>query len=133
LDGVDGYVARRTRTVSELGARFDMEVDAFLILVLSVLVAASVGPWVLAIGAMRYVFVVAGWGMPWMRAPLPPSFARTTIAAVQGIGLVIAASGIVPRPIATVVTGAALLLLILSLARDIRWLWQHYRSPRSVS
>ena len=36
LDGVDGQVARRTRTVSALGARFDMEVDAFLVLVLSV-------------------------------------------------------------------------------------------------
>ena len=40
LDGVDGWVARRTGTVSALGARFDMEVDAFLILVLSVYVAA---------------------------------------------------------------------------------------------
>src|SRR5215210_4356600 len=51
LDGVDGWVARRTQTVSALGARFDMEVDAFLILVLSVYVAGSVGPWVLVIGA----------------------------------------------------------------------------------
>ena len=39
LDGVDGWVARRTRTVSALGARFDMEVDAFLVLMLSVHVA----------------------------------------------------------------------------------------------
>jgi phosphatidylglycerophosphate synthase len=127
LDGVDGYVARRTRTVSELGARFDMEVDAFLILVLSLLGAASLGPWVLAIGAMRYVFVAAGWGMPWLREPLPPSFARKTIAAVQGISLVVAASGIVPRPIAALVTAAALILLIWSFGRDIRWLWQHFR------
>ncbi len=36
LDGVDGWVARRTGTASTFGARFDMEVDAFLILVLSV-------------------------------------------------------------------------------------------------
>src|SRR3954452_4314907 len=28
LDAVDGQVARRTRTASALGARFDMEVDA---------------------------------------------------------------------------------------------------------
>ena len=39
LDAVDGWVARRTRTASALGARFDGEVDAFLILVLSVYVA----------------------------------------------------------------------------------------------
>ena len=41
LDAVDGWVARRTGTVSELGARFDMEADAFLILVLSGYVAGS--------------------------------------------------------------------------------------------
>ena len=35
LDFVDGYVARRTGTASTLGARWDGEVDAFLILVLS--------------------------------------------------------------------------------------------------
>ena len=39
LDAVDGRVARRTGTASAFGARFDMEVDAFLILVLSVDVA----------------------------------------------------------------------------------------------
>ena len=47
LDFVDGYVARRTGTASTLGARWDGEVDAFLILVLAVYVASSVGAWVL--------------------------------------------------------------------------------------
>ena len=59
LDAVDGKVARRTGTSTPLGARFDMEVDAFLILVLSVYVAMSLGPWVLLIGVMRYAFVAA--------------------------------------------------------------------------
>ncbi|MEY2532637.1 MAG: hypothetical protein QOF29_547, partial [bacterium] len=39
LDAADGWVARRTRTSTALGARFDGEVDAFLILALSVYVA----------------------------------------------------------------------------------------------
>ena len=60
LDAVDGRVARRTGTASARGARFDMEVDAVLVLVLSGYVAALLGPWTLAIGAMRYVFAVAG-------------------------------------------------------------------------
>ncbi len=47
LDAVDGWVARRTRTTSTLGAHFDAEADAFLILVLSVYVARSAG----AVGA----------------------------------------------------------------------------------
>lgn len=50
LDGGDGRVARRTGTTSALGARFDMEVDALLVLVLSLHVARDLGPWVLAIG-----------------------------------------------------------------------------------
>ena len=64
LDYVDGRVARRTGTASALGARLDGEVDAFLILVLSVYVAPSAGAWVLAIGAARYAFLVAGWPFP---------------------------------------------------------------------
>ena len=53
LDAVDGWVARRTGTATAMGARFDGEVDAFLILALSVYVAPTCGAWVLAIGAAR--------------------------------------------------------------------------------
>ena len=45
LDAIDGPIARRTRTESALGARFDGEVDAFLILALSVYVAPAYGTW----------------------------------------------------------------------------------------
>ena len=61
LDAVDGWIVRRTGTATPLGARFDGEVDAFLIAVLSVYVARSAGAWVLAIGAARYAFLAAGW------------------------------------------------------------------------
>ena len=71
LDFVDGRVARRTKTASALGASLDGEVDAFLILALSVEVARSAGIWVLAIGAARYLFLAAGLAFDWMRAPLP--------------------------------------------------------------
>jgi phosphatidylglycerophosphate synthase len=124
LDAVDGPVARRTGTVSSLGARFDMEVDAFLILVLSVLVAGSLGGWVLAIGAMRYAFGVAGWLAPWLRRQLPLSMARKTVAAVQGIALVVASAPVVPRPLAFVVVGLALAALVWSFGRDVLWLWR---------
>jgi phosphatidylglycerophosphate synthase len=90
LDTVDGRVARRSRTASALGARFDGEVDAFLILALSVYVARSAGAWVLAIGAARYVFLAAGWVLPWLREPLPPRYWRKVAAATQGIVLAIA-------------------------------------------
>jgi phosphatidylglycerophosphate synthase len=81
LDFVDGWVARRTNTASALGARMDGEVDAFLILALSVAVAPSAGFWVLAIGAARYAFLAAGWPFAWMRAPLPRRDWRKVVAA----------------------------------------------------
>jgi phosphatidylglycerophosphate synthase len=129
LDAVDGRVARRTGTVTRLGARFDMEVDAFLILVLSVAVASTVGLWVLAIGAMRYAFVVAGRAVPSLRAPLPTSTARKTVAAIQGVVLVVAASGLPPAWLTTALVGAALALLTWSFGRDVVWLWRAGRQP----
>lgn len=120
LDAVDGRVARRTGTVSELGARFDMEVDAFLVLVLSVHVAGRFGPWVLAVGLMRYVFVAASWAAPWLRGPLPTRMSAKVVAAVQGVVLLAAAAGVAPPW----VVGAALALLGWSFGQSVVWLWQ---------
>jgi phosphatidylglycerophosphate synthase len=125
LDAVDGWVARRTRTTARLGARFDAEVDAFLILVLSVYVARSAGAWVLAIGAARYAFLVAGWPLPWLRAPLPPRFWRKVVAATQGIVLTIAAADVLPPTVTQAALVAALVLLAESFGRDVWWLWRH--------
>jgi phosphatidylglycerophosphate synthase len=124
LDAVDGPVARRTGTASPLGARFDMEVDAFLILVLSAFVAGTQGWWVLAMGAMRYGYVAASWVLPWMRGSLPPSMARKTVAAVQGIALVVAASELLPEVLSYAVTLLALASLAWSFGRDVLWLYR---------
>ena len=131
LDAVDGWVARRTGTVSELGARFDMEADAFFILVLSGYAAGSLGRWVLAIGRMRYAFVAAGWVVPWVRAELPPRYWRKVVAATQGVVLVVAVSGLLPRPVAVALVVFALALLVESFGRDVGWLWRH-RGQRAV-
>ena len=131
LDAVDGWVARRTGTITELGARFDMEVDAFLLLLLSVYVAPILGPWVLAIGLMRYVFVAAGWMLPWLRLQLSPRYWRKVVTAVQGIALTLAASGLVPE-LAGVIVGVALVLLVESFGRDVVWLALRSRSRRAV-
>ncbi len=119
LDAVDGQVARRTGTVSAVGARFDMEVDAWLIMVLSVSVAADLGAWVLAIGLMRYAFVVAGWAVPWLHGTLTPAPGAKAIAALQGVVLVTAASGLAGPVVATVIVAVALALLCFSFGRDV--------------
>ncbi|GAA2078033.1 hypothetical protein GCM10009840_11130 [Pseudolysinimonas kribbensis] len=122
LDAVDGWMARRTGTASELGARFDMEVDAFLLLVLSAFVAPTVGGWALAIGLLRYAFVAAGWALPWMRATLPFRYWRKVVTAVCGIALTLAATGLLPPVTDAVVVGVALALLVESFGRDAGWL-----------
>ncbi len=122
LDAVDGWVARRTRTASALGALFDQEVDAFLILVLSVYVARSAGVWVLAIGTARYAFLVAGWLTLWLREPLPPRYWGKVVAAIQGVVLTIAAAGVLPGPAITAALIVAMGLLAESFARAIWWL-----------
>jgi phosphatidylglycerophosphate synthase len=125
LDAVDGWVARRTRTTARLGAQFDGEVDAFLILILSVFVARSAGAWVLAIGTARYAFLVAGWPLAWMRAPLPARHWRKVVTAAQGIVLTIAAAGVLPLALTEALLVGALALLAESFGRDVWWLWRH--------
>jgi phosphatidylglycerophosphate synthase len=123
LDAVDGWVARRTGTATALGARFDGEVDAFLILALSVYVASGYGAWVLAIGVARYLFLAGEWLLPWMRAPLPPRRWRKLVAATQGVVLTVAAAGVLPRALTQALLAAALALLAVSMGQCVWWLW----------
>lgn len=127
LDAVDGKVARRTSTTTALGARFDMEVDAFLIFVLSAYVANSIGLWVLAIGAARYVLVGSGWLLPWLRETPPPRYWCKFVAALQGIVLTIAVADVLPHPATVGALMLALVLLAESFGREVWWLWQHGR------
>ena len=130
LDAVDGRVARRTGTVTAFGGRFDGEVDAFLILVLSVAVASSVGWWVLAAGLARYAFAVAGWGLPWLRARLEFRYWRKVVTATVGIVLTVAAADVLPRGVTLTVVVVAVAMLAESFGRDVWWLWR--RRPRAA-
>lgn len=123
LDAVDGFVARHTRTASPFGARFDMETDAFLLLVLSVHVAADLGVWVLLVGALRYLFAAASWCAPWLRGPLPERASRKVVAAVQGVALTTACAPILPAWVSTATVAGALAALLWSFGRDTLSLW----------
>jgi phosphatidylglycerophosphate synthase len=121
LDGVDGYLARRYRQQSALGARFDMEVDAALILILSVaaMVLDKAGPWVVLIGLMRYLFVMAQWFSPALRAELAPSFRRKTVCVVQGAALCLVLVPQVTAPLSIWICGFALAALVYSFGADV--------------
>lgn len=124
LDAVDGWVARRTGTVSAFGARFDLEVDAFLIAVLSLHVARELGWWVATIGAARYVLLVAQQLVPWLRIELPPSRWRKAVAVYQGIALTAATAEVLPSAVAAGLVLAGLSALAVSFGTEVQSVWR---------
>ena len=127
LDGVDGWLARRTGYASDFGARYDMETDALLILVLAVLAwqHEKAGVWIVLAGAMRYLFVASGYLWPWMNAALPASLRRKTVCVVQIVGLIVIVSPVAAPPVSVAVAALTLLALTWSFAVDVAWLHQH--------
>jgi phosphatidylglycerophosphate synthase len=119
LDGIDGPLARRTGLNSDFGARFDMEVDALLVLILAALVAASgkAGPWVLWAGLLRYLWVGAAVLFPPLARPLPPSRRRRFVCALAVAALVGALAA--PAWLASPLCATALLSLIYSFGLDL--------------
>ena len=122
LDAFDGPAARRSGMASRFGARFDMETDALLILVLSVLVWRwdRAGAWVLLSGLMRYGFVLAGRALPWLRGELAPSRRRQTVSVVQGVGLILCLVPWLPVPASTAIAAFSLASLCYSFGVDCR-------------
>ncbi len=124
LDGVDGWLARRSGLSSTFGARFDVEVDAAMALILALHAwqGAAVGAWVLAIALMRYIFVAAAWVWPWLSAPLPPRFSRKAVCVLELAALVLLQLPILPMGVAVALVWSTLTLLLWSFAVDVIWL-----------
>jgi phosphatidylglycerophosphate synthase len=131
LDAVDGPLARRTGLASPFGARFDMETDALLMLVLALLAwqLGKAGGWIVAAGLLRYAFVGAGRAWRWLERPLPPSLRRKAICVIQIITLIVALAPIIPVAASEVIAGAGLALLVCSFAVDVAWLRRRAGDP----
>ncbi len=127
LDGLDGPLARRAGLAGPWGARFDMEVDAVFALLLSAVVwqSGAAGVWVLLLGGMRYLFVLASYALPWLAAPLPQRFRRKLVCVLQIGALVILLAPVVTPPLSVAIALAALALLTWSFAVDVLWLARH--------
>jgi phosphatidylglycerophosphate synthase len=130
LDAVDGPIARRSGLASEFGARFDMETDALLVLVLSLLVFHfdKAGAWILAAGLMRYAFVLAMKPWPWLARPLAPSQRRKAVCVAQITSLLVCLGPIISLPWSRAIAAASLAALTASFAIDIAWLFRHRAS-----
>ncbi len=126
LDGVDGHLARRSGMASPFGARFDMEVDAALILVLCGLAwqQGRAGAWVLVAGLLRYLFVLAGTRWPWMRRELPPSRRRQAVCVLQTATLVAALAPVLAPPVAVTLAAVGVAATVASFAVDTLWLYR---------
>ena len=131
LDGIDGWIARRTKSHTRFGARFDMELDALLILLLcaGLLRLESLGLWVLLIGAMRYLFIAASWLFPWLSQPLFASFRRKAVCVWQVVALLLALTPLTSHTLASLLAISALISLTYSFGFDVRWLYRN--SPHS--
>jgi phosphatidylglycerophosphate synthase len=126
LDGVDGWLARRTGRASEFGAHFDMEVDALMVLTIELALwqGAGFGAWILITGLLRYVYVLALALVPARRAELPRSrFGRFAFTALM-IGLIAALA--LPHAIGVFAAAVGTVLVSASFARAFRW---SYRAP----
>jgi phosphatidylglycerophosphate synthase len=124
LDGVDGKLARSDGEASDFGARFDFEVDAAMIMILCVAVAAQggVGWWVLAIGLLRYGYWLTSLRLPVLTTPIAPSKARKAVAVAQGVALVLClaftANGFGPAWLPSAFAAIALAGLVWSFASE---------------
>jgi phosphatidylglycerophosphate synthase len=126
LDGVDGWLARRTRLASAFGARFDMEVDAALaaILCLLAILSGKAGLWLIPLGFLRYAWVLAGHRLPWLTRPLPDRLSRKAICVVQIAVLTALLAPPILAPLSTLLAATALIALLWSFGQDALWLWR---------
>lgn len=124
LDGLDGFLARRQGLSSAFGARFDMEVDAATILLLSLLawLLDKAGGWILLAGALRYLFLAAAQPWPWLAGPLPPSTRRKAVCVLQGLVLALLLAPPLVSSLSDAAAAVALAFLLYSFAVDVIWL-----------
>lgn len=134
LDAVDGRLARAQGTAGPFGARFDMETDALLALVLALLVVQfdKAGAVVIAAGASRYAFAAAGAIVPMLKRPLPPSRRRQTLCVVELAALGLCLVPWLGRPVSGALGIAAVVAVAASFAIDVRWLARAERTHNAV-
>lgn len=128
MDGLDGYLARKHGLSSDFGARFDMETDALLALIITLFLwqSGKVGVWVLSLGLMRYAFLTAAIWLKPLQAELYPSLRRKTLCVVQVGALCLMLCPWLSPFQATVVGLLALSGLAYSFVVDIAWLYKEH-------
>lgn len=125
LDFLDGQIARRSGDATDLGETLDLEFDALGLLVAPLLAVryGQLPVQYLAVGAARYAFAVGLWirrrrDLP--VRPLPASWVRRVLAAVQMVVVSAALLFIVRPPLSTAIATLAMVPFLVGFLRD--WL-----------
>lgn len=118
LDGLDGWLARRRATASAFGALFDMEADAYFVLVVELVLygRGTFGAWILVTGMLRYAYVLARAFVPARHPDVPRS--RFGRYAYAGLALGLFCAFALPEPARTLCALAGTALVTLSFARS---------------
>jgi len=127
LDGLDGFLARRTHTESSFGALYDAEVDASfsMLLTWSLFQLGHAGAWVLVGGLLRFVYVLSLYFTRVSEVEAP----RTALGRYV-FGLSVGGYTLSLWPFAAAgfaLSGLATLLLCYSFARSFHWTYSPER------
>jgi phosphatidylglycerophosphate synthase len=124
LDGLDGALARRSGLAGAWGARFDVEVDSAFaaLLALASWRMGEAGAWIIALGTVRYAWIVVALAVPHLNGPLPERWSRKAVCVVQIGTMVALLSPLVEPPLSGGLALAALALVLWSFLVDARWL-----------
>lgn len=73
LDGLDGFLARRYKQISEVGALFDKTVDAYFVLLLTFILVLKydIPFWFLGIGYLHYGYELVIYSLDWQNLTIP--------------------------------------------------------------
>jgi phosphatidylglycerophosphate synthase len=121
LDGVDGWLAKRHGEVSEFGAHFDMETDAYFVLLLGIelFTRGRYDLWILVAGLLRYVYVLTLALVPARRGDKPRfTFGRH---AFTGLMLGLTLGMVLGDPWGTVATLVGCGLVTASFVHSFYW------------
>lgn len=124
LDAVDGFLARKFNHGSAFGQYFDMEADAFYVLLLSFLLfhLDKVGAWMLLPGVLRYIYVIVIALLGWQDREIPGSFIAKVIGA--GFFIMLPFPLIIPTPLGAYVAAGMTGLLFWSFGLSFFQLWE---------
>ncbi len=121
-DGVDGYLARRFRTTSFFGGYYDMETDAYYVLVLCTILFMNglLAGWILFIGLSRYAFVLIKALIPQKKYIQTRSFFGQFIAVFLMASL--PAGLILPEKLYFPLIAVAGMMVAFSFIRELIWI-----------